>query len=72
MLVHCLMGQNRSATLVVFLVAELGSPPLSLHEAYSRLVALRPWTSLTEANRKELIEWEKRARGSVSITAKDW
>jgi hypothetical protein len=65
------MGQNRSASVALALLISL-APGRTLKDSYSHLIKLRPWTSLTEVNKTELMAYEARLKGACSMAAKDW
>jgi dual specificity MAP kinase phosphatase len=71
-LVHCMMGQNRSVAVVMGILLQL-HPEWNLKECYANVLKLRPWIALTDVNRNELLQFEKKTRnGVVSMTWKDW
>ncbi len=70
-LVHCMMGQNRSVTVVLSILLRL-YPSWNLKTCYAHLQKLRPWIALTDCNRKEITAYELKIRGSNSMGWKDW
>ena len=70
-LVHCLMGQNRSASIALALLMSL-PPGRTLRDSYALMLKLRPWTSLTDVNKQELTLYETKLKGAASMKPADW
>ena len=69
-LIHCMMGVNRSATMTVVVAMVLRS--WTLREAFEHVEKCRPMVSPMEDNQRELIKYEKKIRGGKSDIPKDW
>jgi hypothetical protein len=64
-LIHCAAGQNRSVTVTVAVLMMLNS--MSLKEAFSHVRDKRPGVYPFKDNRAELMRFEKRQTGTVTI-----
>lgn len=71
-LVHCMMGQNRSVAVVLAVLLDFHFD-WTLKMCYAHVLKLRPWVALTDVNRNEILMYEKKLRNGVSsMTWKDW
>jgi len=68
-LVHCLSGQNRSATVVVALL--MMYERMTLYNAYRLVKSLRPMVQINKRYAKQLLDLEKEVFGKNTLPS-DW
>eukprot|EP00927_Polykrikos_kofoidii_P077403 TRINITY_DN74341_c0_g1_i1.p1 TRINITY_DN74341_c0_g1~~TRINITY_DN74341_c0_g1_i1.p1 ORF type:complete len:289 (+),score=35.64 TRINITY_DN74341_c0_g1_i1:76-867(+) len=64
-LMHCLFGVNRSATIALAVLMNIEGWQLS--EAYDHIVERRPKVSLKQGNKEKIAMWELRTRGASTM-----
>lgn len=69
-LIHCVMGRSRSASMVMaYLVAKEN---MSLREAFEHTHKIRPIIRPNSGFMQELIDWELQHRGSTTLDVASW
>lgn len=66
-LLHCLMGRNRSVTVALAVLMDLKG--WTLETAYAHTVQRRARVSLSPGNRRFVADWEMATRGQCSLPA---
>jgi len=69
--VHCLSGQNRSATVMISILMKLKGEPNKLVDVYKLVKDKRPVIQITELYAKQLLELERDLFGTTTMS-NDW